>query len=184
MLSLMRQSCSRLKISRIAAYSTVADGGLPDMPACDFTPPQHTGINYEDSMKIRKEKLHPNLLTYYRKPILVTDGHMQWLFDDNGRQYLDLFAGIVTVSVGHCHPKVVGALEKQIKKLWHTTSIYLHPNIHEYAEKLTSRLPEHLKVVYFVNSGSEANDLAMTMARLHTGVQEITVLLEAARVGN
>jgi len=94
---------------------------------------------------------------------------MQWLFDHEGRRYLDLFAGIVTVSVGHCHPKTLTALEEQSRLLWHTTNIYLHPKIHEYAEKLTARLPEHLSVAYFVNSGSDANDLAMLMARMYTG---------------
>ena len=115
---------------------------------------------------------------------------MQWLWDDQGQRYLDLFGGIVTVSVGHCHPKVctnsiiVGntdkiyilyilqvneALKAQVDTLWHTTSIYMHPKIHEYAEKLTATLPEPLKCVYFVNSGSEANDMAMMMARVYTG---------------
>lgn len=65
------------------------------------------------------------------------------------------------------------ALEDQIKTLWHTTNIYMHPKIHEYAERLTDRLPGDLKVVYFVNSGSEANDLAMFLARLSTGNFEL-----------
>jgi len=94
---------------------------------------------------------------------------MQWLWDDQGQRYLDLFGGIVTVSVGHCHPRVNAALKAQVDTLWHTTSIYMHPKIHEYAEKLTATLPEPLKCVYFVNSGSEANDMAMMMAREYTG---------------
>ena len=61
------------------------------------------------------------------------------------------------------------ALKAQVDTLWHTTSIYMHPKIHEYAEKLTATLPEPLKCVYFVNSGSEANDMAMMMARVYTG---------------
>ncbi len=83
----------------------------------------------------------------------------------NGRRYLDLFAGIVTVSVGHCHPKVNAALQAQMNKLWHTTTIYMYPSINEYAQKLTSKMPGNLKVCLFTNSGSEANDLAMYMAR-------------------
>lgn len=75
----------------------------------------------------------------------------------------------MTVSVGHCHPKVNKALHDQVDTLWHTTNIYMHPKIHEYAERLTALFPEPLKNVYFVNSGSEANDLAMYMARLHSG---------------
>ena len=60
-------------------------------------------------------------------------------------------------------------MKAQIDTLWHTTSIYMHPKIHEYAEKLTATLPEPLKCVYFVNSGSEANDMAMMIARVYTG---------------
>ena len=83
----------------------------------------------------------------------------------NGRRYLDLFAGIVTVSVGHCHPKVNAALQEQMNKLWHTTTIYMYPSINEYAQKLVSKMPGNLKVCLFTNSGSEANDLAMYLAR-------------------
>ena len=62
-----------------------------------------------------------------REPLLIHSGKMQYLYDEKGREYLDMFAGIVTVSVGHCHPRVNAALEKQINTLWHTTNIYLHP---------------------------------------------------------
>ena len=71
---------------------------------------------------------------------------MQWLWDQDNRRYLDLFGGIVTVSVGHCHPKVNAALHSQVEKLWHTTNIYYHPKIHEYAEKLVAKMPGNLKV--------------------------------------
>lgn len=101
---------------------------------------------------------------------------MQYLFDANGRRYLDMFGGIVTVSVGHCHPYVVEAVEKQLRKLWHTTVIYMNPTLSEYAQKLTNTLPGDLKVVYFVNSGSEANDLALFLARLSTGNFEMISL--------
>ncbi|XP_070575639.1 alanine--glyoxylate aminotransferase 2, mitochondrial-like [Ptychodera flava] len=169
---------------RVLAYSTAANApkvlqDIPEMPPHDFKPEPHTGLSFEHAKKVRKGNLHPSLLTYYREPVYVTQGHMQWLYDDTGRRYLDLFAGIVTVSVGHCHPKVHAALDKQLKKLWHTTNIYMHPNIHEYAERLTEKLPGDLKVVYFVNSGSEANDLAMLMARLHTGCFDIVSLRNA-----
>ncbi len=89
---------------------------------------------------------------------------------------MDLFAGIVTVSVGHCHEKVNAALKKQIDNLWHTTTIYMYPNIHEYAQKLASKMPGNLKVCLFVNSGSEANDLAMYLARLYTNRFDIISL--------
>ncbi|XP_075040502.1 alanine--glyoxylate aminotransferase 2, mitochondrial isoform X2 [Mixophyes fleayi] len=139
------------------------------MPPCDFIPEKYESLPYERVMDIRNKNLSIALSTYYKKPILLHQGHMQWVFDHEGRRYLDLIGGIVTVSVGHCHPKVTEAAKKQMSRLWHTTNIYLHSPIHEYAEKLTSRLPGKLKVLYMTNSGSEANDLAMFMARLYTG---------------
>ena len=73
---------------------------------------------------------------FFRNPLYVTKGWMQWLWNEKNERFLDLFGGIVTVSVGHCHPRVNAALHEQIDTLWHTTSIYLHPKIHEYAERL------------------------------------------------
>lgn len=72
--------------------------------------------------------------------------------------------------------KVNAALEEQLKTLWHTTCIYMHPKVHEYSEKLAAKLPGDLNVVYLVNSGSEANDLAMLLSRLYTGNHEIITL--------
>ena len=129
----------------------------------------YEGPSYEAVRAIRGTNLSPAMLTYYREPLLIHSGRMQYLYDHQGQEYLDMFGGIVTVSVGHCHPKVNEALVKQVNTLWHTTNIYLHPGVHEYAVKLVETLPDPLSVVYFVNSGSEANDLAMYMARLHTG---------------
>ena len=114
-----------------------------------------------------------------RNLIILTKSNIQCCdFDLTSKyfRYLDLFGGIVTVSAGHCHPKVNAALEEQVKTLWHTTSIYLQPKIHEYAEKLTATLPDNLSCVYLVNSGSEANDLAIMMARLYTGNYDIISL--------
>ncbi|KAF7670422.1 hypothetical protein LDENG_00124710 [Lucifuga dentata] len=145
--------------------------GIPEMPPCDFRPEEYKGMSKERIMEIRKQNCTPMTMmaTYYKKPVFIHQGHMQWLWDVDGKRYLDLFAGVATVSVGHCHPKVTEAAEKQLRKLWHTTSIYPYPPLHEYCEKLASYLPDPLKVVYLTNSGSEANDMAMLMARLHTG---------------
>ncbi|KAL8203995.1 UNVERIFIED_CONTAM: alanine--glyoxylate aminotransferase 2 [Gekko kuhli] len=138
------------------------------MPPCDFVPEKYESYPYEHVLKIRRQCVSPSLIPYYKKPLLLHQGHMQWLFDHEGRRYLDLFAGISTVGVGHCHPKVTAAAQKQLGRLWHTASVYMHPAIQEYTEKLTSLLPDPLKVIYLTNSGSEANDLAMVMARLYT----------------
>jgi alanine-glyoxylate transaminase/(R)-3-amino-2-methylpropionate-pyruvate transaminase len=134
-------------------------------------------------LAVRKQYLNPALVLYYEKPIMIVEGHMQYLFDDTGRRYLDVFAGIVTVSVGHCHPRVTQAAIDQLKTIQHTTTIYLHPAITEYAKALAARMPGDLKVCYFVNSGSEANDLAILMARLYTGNYDIVALRNAYHGG-
>lgn len=92
---------------------------------------------------------------------------------------IQAFAGIVTVSVGHCHPEVTKAIQEQSSRLQHTTTIYLNDQIALYAKELTERMPGNLKVAYFVNSGSEANDMALLMARLYTGNYDIIALRNA-----
>jgi alanine-glyoxylate transaminase/(R)-3-amino-2-methylpropionate-pyruvate transaminase len=119
-------------------------------------------------LALRKQYANPAIFTFYREPLMIVEGYMQYLFDETGRRYLDLIAGIVTVSVGHCHPRVTRAMQEQLARLAHTTTIYLHPNFARYAEKLASKMPPGLDVTYFVNSGSEANDLAVLLARAYT----------------
>ncbi len=157
---------------------------LPEMPAIKdttFQPTPYTGPSKEQVQAKRAEFLSPALLTYYKKPVMIVQGHMQYLFDETGRRYLDIFGGIVTVSVGHCHPKVTQAGIDQMSKLMHTTTIYYHPEVAQFGEELAAKFPKdsNLKVTYFVNSGSEANDLAMLMARLYTGNSEIIALRNA-----
>jgi len=135
----------------------------------NFQPPPYTGPSLGEVLQLRREFVNPALFHYYREPLMVVAGRGQYLFDEKGRRYLDGFGGIVTVSVGHCHPHVVAAANRQNETLQHTTTIYLHPNIARYAGALASRMPGNLKVCYFVNSGSEANDLALLMARACTG---------------
>ncbi|MDQ3120252.1 MAG: aminotransferase class III-fold pyridoxal phosphate-dependent enzyme, partial [Verrucomicrobiota bacterium] len=116
--------------------------------------------------------------------LMVVDGKMQYVWDEAGKRYLDALGGIVTVSVGHCHPDVVEAARKQNELLQHSTTIYLHPNVGAYAEKLAAKMPGDLKVCYFVNSGSEANDLALLMARAYTGNYDMIALRNAYHGGN
>ncbi|KAL0271499.1 UNVERIFIED_CONTAM: hypothetical protein PYX00_008579 [Menopon gallinae] len=154
-----------------------------NLPRSDFVPEKYVGPSYEKVLAIRSGNLVPCIKSHFRKPVLIHQGHMQWLFDHTGKRYLDMFGGIVTVSVGHCHPRVTEALKKQISTLWHTTNIYMHPKIHEYAEALAEKFPGDLKVVYFVNSGSEANDMALLLARIHTGNSDVIALRNAYHGG-
>jgi alanine-glyoxylate transaminase/(R)-3-amino-2-methylpropionate-pyruvate transaminase len=154
------------------------------MPAFDYTPLPYRGPSREEVLALRREFVNPAVFTLYREPLMIVEGKMQYLFDEAGRRYLDLFAGIVTVSCGHCHPKVVQRVQEQTATLQHTTTIYLHPNLSLFAKKLASKMPEGLDVTYFVNSGSEANDLAVTMARLYTGNLDVVAVRNAYHGGS
>jgi len=151
----------------------------PELPPYDHQPRPYSGPSFEEVMDLRKRYLTPALLTYYKSPIMIVEGSMQYVYDEKGRRYLDAFGGIVTISVGHCHPYVVQKAREQLETLQHTTTIYLHPTIAEYGEMLATRLPGDLSVCYFVNSGSEANDLALLMARLYTGNYDVIALRNA-----
>ncbi|XP_014686760.2 alanine--glyoxylate aminotransferase 2, mitochondrial isoform X4 [Equus asinus] len=140
----------------------------PRMPPCDFIPEKYQSLAYQRVLEINNQHLYPPRTAYFAEPLLLHQGHMEWLFDHEGNRYLDFFSGIVTVGVGHCHPKVNAVAQKQLGRLWHTSPIFFNLPIHEYAEKLSALLPEPLKVIFFTNSGSEANDLAMLMARAHS----------------
>jgi len=108
---------------------------------------------------------------YYDQPVMIVEGKMQYVWDDTGKRYLDAFAGIASISVGHCHPHVVAAVQDQAGRIQHTSVICLHPTIARFAEKLAGRFPDDsgLQVSYFTNSGSESNDLAVMRCRLYTG---------------
>jgi alanine-glyoxylate transaminase/(R)-3-amino-2-methylpropionate-pyruvate transaminase len=143
------------------------------MPPCDHQPRPYHGPSNADVLAMRQAYCNPAISALYKEPLMIVAGHMQYLYDEKGTRYLDLFAGIVTVSCGHCHPKVTAAIKDQVDTLQHATTIYLHPNLPAFAKKLASKMPAGLNVTYFVNSGSEANDLAIQMARLYTGNADV-----------
>ena len=154
------------------------------IPPFDHTPMPYSGPSSGEVLALRKQHLSPGIFHYYKKPIMIVEGKGQYLFDETGRRYLDGFGGIVTVSVGHCHPEVVAAANLQNETIQHTTTIYLNPGIALYAKELAAKMPGDLKVCYFVNSGSEANDLAMLMARAYTGSYDAIALRNAYHGGS
>ena len=151
------------------------------LPQFDHQPRPYTGPSRDETIALRRQYLSPGLITYYADPLMVVEGKMQYVWDETGKRYLDAFAGIVTVSVGHCHPSVVEKVRQQNETLQHTTTIYLHPTIGRFAEKLAGKMPATpdgtpLDKTYFTNSGSEANELAILAAREHTGRHDIIAL--------
>src|SRR5215471_17677783 len=148
------------------------------LPLAPHKPEPYTGPSKAEVLALRRQYLSPGLITYYQEPLLVVEGKMQYVWDETGKQYLDAFAGIVTVSVGHCHPRVVEKVREQVGRLQHTTTIYLHPAVAQMGQKLAEHMPEGsgLSVSYFTNSGSEANEVAILSAREYTGHHEIISL--------
>ncbi|GAV91672.1 Aminotran_3 domain-containing protein [Cephalotus follicularis] len=155
------------------------DPFIPKIPPFDYSPPPYTGPPGEEILAKRKQYLSPSLFHFYNQPLNVVDGKKQYLFDESGRRYLDAFGGIATVCCGHCHPDVVESIVKQTRILQHSTVLYLNHAIADFAEALANKLPGNLKVVFFTNSGTEANELAMMIARLYTGCHDIISLRNA-----
>jgi len=126
-----------------------------------------------DTLAMRKRLLGRNLSIAYKDPVKIVRGSMQYLYDDEGRQYLDAYNNVA--HVGHCHPDIVKAGQDQTAVL-NTNTRYLHDLINQYAERLTATLPAPLSVCFFVNSGSEANELALRLARAHTKQRDLIVV--------
>jgi 4-aminobutyrate aminotransferase-like enzyme/Ser/Thr protein kinase RdoA (MazF antagonist) len=131
-------------------------------------------------LKKRFEYLGKNLSLSYEKPLHIVRAYRQYLYDTNGRRYLDTVNNVA--HIGHQHPKVVKAAQRQIEVL-NTNTRYLHKNIVNYAEALLKTLPSELSVCYFVNSGSEANELALRMAKT-VSKQSNMIALEVGYHGN
>lgn len=142
-------------------------------------------ISKEESMKTleknevlekRKEFLMPSVSHYYENPPVITKGSMQYVWDADGKKYLDLFAGIVTVNAGHCHPEVAQKIKEQIDTLQHTTTMYVTEPIVRLAMKLAEITPGDLKQSFITNSGTEANEGAALLSKMATGSQDFIAL--------
>jgi 4-aminobutyrate aminotransferase-like enzyme/Ser/Thr protein kinase RdoA (MazF antagonist) len=121
----------------------------------------------------RRRLLGPSLRLSYRSPLHIVAGEGVWLVAADGRRYLDCYNNVA--HVGHCHPRVVAALAAQAARL-NTNTRYLHENVVAYADRLRPTLPPALDTFFFVNSGSEANELALRLARTATGRRDVVVL--------
>jgi 4-aminobutyrate aminotransferase-like enzyme/Ser/Thr protein kinase RdoA (MazF antagonist) len=140
------------------------------MNEADVTDP---ALTPETILIRRREHLGPSLSISYRKPLKIVRGFKQHLYDHTGRLFLDAVNNVP--HVGHSHPRVAEAVARQAAVL-NTNTRYLHDILARYIERLTAKLPEPLKVCYLVNSGSEANDLALRLARNYTGRRDMIVL--------
>ena len=137
-------------------------------------------MNNEKLIERRRRAMGPSYRLFYQQPVHLVRGEGVWLYDSDGRKYLDCYNNVA--SVGHCHPHVLKALATQASML-NTHTRYLHENVVRYAERLGDTLPGNLNVCMFVCTGTEANDLAFRIARTVTG-NEGAIVTEEAYHGN
>ena len=148
--------------------------GVPDGA---FPPEQRSR---REILSSRQEHIGRSLSVSYQRPLKIVRGHMQYLYDEEGRAFLDAVNNVP--HVGHSHPRVNRASQHQMAVL-NTNTRYLHDNLVDYAERLCAKLPDPLSVCFFVNSGSEANDLALRLSRSCTGQRDL-LILDGAYHGN
>ncbi len=134
----------------------------------------------EDLLRIRKRKIGKNVRLSYQRPLKIVRGRMQYLYDQDGKRYLDAVNNVS--HVGHCHPRVLQAAQDQMAVL-NTNTRYLHDKLVQYSEALLAKFPAPLDVCYFVCSGSEANELALRLARTYTRNKGMMVI-DGAYHGN
>jgi 4-aminobutyrate aminotransferase-like enzyme len=126
-----------------------------------------------------KKYLWPSVTNYYQRPLVADRGEMQYLWDLEGRKYLDFFGGILTVSVGHCNPKVTSKINAQVNRLQHTSTLYPNEHIVALAEKIAQITPGNLQQSFFTSSGTEADEAAILIARMATGSYDVVALRHA-----
>ncbi len=133
-------------------------------------------MNKDELLRKHRQYLFPSQAHYYREPLWAERGSMQYLWDSEGKRYLDFFGGIVTVSVGHCNPRVTEKVNAQSQRLQHASTLLPNEAIVLLAEKLAQITPGELTRSFFTNSGTEANETAVQLARIHTGAFEVVAL--------
>jgi alanine-glyoxylate transaminase/(R)-3-amino-2-methylpropionate-pyruvate transaminase len=133
-------------------------------------------MSNSDSVNKHKDYLFPVITMYYREPIALDHGQGMYVWDEDGKKYLDCFGGVLATSVGHVHPHVISAVTDQLKKISHTSTLYANRPQSELAQKLAEITPGGLEKSFFTNSGTEADETATMAAKLYTGRQEIITL--------
>ena len=130
----------------------------------------------EEIKQGHEEFLFPCVANYYEEPVVITEAQGSWVSDANGDRYLDFFGGILTVSLGHCQPEITEAVSRQMGTLGHVSTLYPTENMVRVAKHLAELTPGNLQKSFFTNSGTEADETAVMLAKIHTGRQEIIAL--------
>ncbi len=138
----------------------------------------------EEVVAKHKKYLWPSVTNYFQQPLVADRGEMQHLWDVEGNKYLDFFGGILTVSVGHCNPKISSKVSAQVNRLQHTSTLFPTEHIVALAEKVAQITPGNLQQSFFTNSGTEANEAAILLARMSTGNFDVVALRHAYSGGS
>jgi len=128
-------------------------------------------VNNDEILQLRQKHLYPTKVPYYKTPLHLVRAKGSYVWDDKGEKYLDVIGGIVSISVGHNHPRIVKKIKTMLESdaIQHTTFLYLSEYMPELAKKLAEVAPKGLTKCYLTNSGSEANEMAVLSARTFTG---------------
>jgi len=130
----------------------------------------------DEIVKKHKQYLFPSIFTYYNDPLVTDHASMQYVWDTEGKKYLDFFGGIVTISVGHCNPRITDRIKAQVDHLQHASTVFPNEAVVALAEKLAQITPGEISQTYPSNSGTEANETAVQIARMYTGHFEVVGL--------
>lgn len=133
-------------------------------------------IGPEAILEKKKKYIMPCLAHFYKEPRQFVQGEMQYLFDSEGRKYLDCFAGVSVINCGHCNPEINAEVVKQVQSLQHVCNTYLTENFVNLAEKLAEVTPGDLQKTFFCSTGTEANEGALLLASIYTGKDEFIAL--------
>jgi 4-aminobutyrate aminotransferase-like enzyme len=147
------------------------------------TQPKQT-TRSEEAIRKHKEYLWPAVTNFYQQPLVADRASMQYVWDLEGRKYLDFFGGILTVSVGHANPRVTGPIKDQVDRLQHLSTLYPNEAIVALAEKVAQITPGALQSSFFTSSGTEANEAAILLARMATGSYDVVALRHAYSGGS
>ncbi|HLW52591.1 MAG TPA: aspartate aminotransferase family protein [Candidatus Angelobacter sp.] len=130
----------------------------------------------DEIVKKYKQYLFPSISTYYSDPLVTDHASMQYVWDVEGNKYLDFFGGIVTISVGHCNPRVTSKIKAQVDRLQHASTVFPNETVVALAEKIAQITPGEISCSFLSNSGTEANETAVQIARMFTGNFEVVGL--------
>ena len=132
-----------------------------------------TATKSEEVVRKHREYIWPAVANFYEHPLVADRARMQYVWDLEGRKYLDFFGGILTISVGHTNPKVTSKIKAQVDRLQHISTLYPTEPMVDLAEKIAQIAPGKLQKSFFSNSGTEANEAALLLARMATGSFDI-----------